>query len=440
MPEDAKAGKDFTETLSDLEHTLTRLGQVLVTKFEPSMAALIKQATELAGQPWIKDEVEAKLREFVTFLEGVGSAVKTVVIAVGGWENATKAVFALWALREVAPILTAIASITTATLGLGSAASGVALTFGGLPALIAGTALALGGAIWDDERIKKYNLEHPDSPIETWFQMFSRMGKGVGNFLGQHFGGATDERQASVRDQLSQRLGISQAAASGIVSNLNAESGIAGINEINPKSGQGGFGWAQWTNTQGSPRRDAFEAYAARMGLSPASDEANMGYLVEELTNKYPQVLAQLRRGDISAREAADIVARGYIVPPSDKIAGHVAGAEGINQLPSPPHYSPIMGDPTPKHPPAYSQGLSNLWGTAPKISFDPALSNLMRTPTAAATTANDNSRKVSNNSETTIGAVHVHTAATDAEGVARGVGAALRKYAYVNQANWGLT
>ena len=89
------------------------------------------------------------------------------------------------------------------------------------------------------------------------------------------------ERAASVRDRLASDLGLTKEQASGIVSNLHAESGIRGINEDNPivPGSRGGFGWAQWTG----PRRRAFEAWSQMHGLDPASDEANYGYLLYEL-------------------------------------------------------------------------------------------------------------------------------------------------------------
>ena len=123
-----------------------------------------------------------------------------------------------------------------------------------------------------------------------------------------------------------------------------------------------------------------------------------MGFLVEELTTKYPQILAQLRRGDISAHEAADIVARGYIIPPSDKISGHVAGAEGLARLPSKGQSS--SSD--------YSSVVTGPWG-AHVAGYDAALSNLIRTPTAAATISNDNSRSVNQNSHVSTGPISIH-------------------------------
>lgn len=75
---------------------------------------------------------------------------------------------------------------------------------------------------------------------------------------------------------------LSDEDAAAIVGNLGHESGgFATLQEIVPtvKGSRGGYGWAQWTG----PRRKAFEAWCASVGLSPASDAANYGFLLVEL-------------------------------------------------------------------------------------------------------------------------------------------------------------
>lgn len=70
--------------------------------------------------------------------------------------------------------------------------------------------------------------------------------------------------------------------AAAIMGNLGHESaGLTILQEIKPvvPGSKGGYGWAQWTG----PRRRAFEAYCARTGKDPASDEANYAYLFLEL-------------------------------------------------------------------------------------------------------------------------------------------------------------
>lgn len=75
-------------------------------------------------------------------------------------------------------------------------------------------------------------------------------------------------------------ISIEDAAA--IVGNAGHESlGFTALQEIKPTvaGSRGGYGIMQWTG----PRRRAFEAYCARTGKDPASDEANYAWLYLEL-------------------------------------------------------------------------------------------------------------------------------------------------------------
>lgn len=75
-------------------------------------------------------------------------------------------------------------------------------------------------------------------------------------------------------------LDVEEAAA--ILGNLGHESGgFRFLQEKKPlvPGSRGGWGWAQWT----ASRRRAFEAWVAARNLDPSSDEANYGFLVEEL-------------------------------------------------------------------------------------------------------------------------------------------------------------
>lgn len=133
--------------------------------------------------------------------------------------------------------------------------------------------------------------------------------------------GATS-RETAVRDSLARDLGISKDAAAGVVSNLVAESGLQAVNERHPliPGSRGGFGWAQWT---ASRRRD-FEAWAAKNGLSTSSDAANYGFLIHELSTRYPGIVSALRKAR-SATEAAGIFFQ-YESGGSPLLSRHLAG------------------------------------------------------------------------------------------------------------------
>lgn len=82
--------------------------------------------------------------------------------------------------------------------------------------------------------------------------------------------------------QLIRDFPITPTDAAAIVGNAGHEClGFTTYQEIKPTvaGSRGGWGWMQWTG----PRRRAFEAYCARTGKDPASDEANYAWLFLEL-------------------------------------------------------------------------------------------------------------------------------------------------------------
>src|SRR5690606_11587737 len=82
--------------------------------------------------------------------------------------------------------------------------------------------------------------------------------------------------------QLLRDFPITPTDAAAIVGNAGHEcGGFTTLQEINPtvKGSRGGYGIMQWTG----PRRRAFEAYCARTGKDPSSDDANYAWLFLEL-------------------------------------------------------------------------------------------------------------------------------------------------------------
>jgi TP901 family phage tail tape measure protein len=108
------------------------------------------------------------------------------------------------------------------------------------------------------------------------------------------FGGSTFASKApGIMSQLQSDFGLTREQAAGIVGNLGHESGgFRHMQELNPRGGRGGFGWAQWTG----PRRRAFESWAAAKGLDPKSDQANYGFLKHELMTSERGALVSVRR------------------------------------------------------------------------------------------------------------------------------------------------
>lgn len=82
--------------------------------------------------------------------------------------------------------------------------------------------------------------------------------------------------------------------AAAVFGNAGYESlGFTKLQEMKPTvaGSRGGWGWFQWTG----PRRKAFEAYCARNGFDPASDEANYKFLFVELIGSEKGAVAKLK-------------------------------------------------------------------------------------------------------------------------------------------------
>jgi hypothetical protein len=75
----------------------------------------------------------------------------------------------------------------------------------------------------------------------------------------------------------------------------------------------------------------------------------------------------------------------------------------------------------------------------AAREAIDPGIRFAMRSP-AANSVVNNSPVSSTSSVETNInGPINVQTAATDAQGIAQGIGAALQRYAFVPMANRGL-
>lgn len=102
------------------------------------------------------------------------------------------------------------------------------------------------------------------------------------------------QKAPAIMQNLMRDFGLKDYQAAAIVGNIGAETGgFHDMQEVLPKGsqGRGGFGWAQWTGS----RRNDFENYAKTNNLDPTSDEANYGFLKQEIATKYPGAIAALK-------------------------------------------------------------------------------------------------------------------------------------------------
>jgi hypothetical protein len=109
------------------------------------------------------------------------------------------------------------------------------------------------------------------------------------------------EKAPKIMTDLMADFALNDVQAASIVGNIGHECmGFRAMQELKPtgQDGRGGLGWCQWTDT----RRTAFEQFASGHGLDVTSDEANYGFLKQELNSAtYKPVLGMLSQTDLEA-------------------------------------------------------------------------------------------------------------------------------------------
>lgn len=126
---------------------------------------------------------------------------------------------------------------------------------------------------------------------------------------------------------LQRDFGLTRPQAAGIVGNCDHETGgFKFMQEIKPvvPGSRGGYGICQWTG----PRRRAFEAWAAKMGLSLQSYAANYGFLKHELTSTSESRVIPKLKAVSTAEDAASVFSRTFLRPGIPHMASRIARAK----------------------------------------------------------------------------------------------------------------
>jgi hypothetical protein len=282
------------------------------------------------------------------------------------------------------------------------------------------------------------------------------------------FGGVANPKSgqamdpASLRDMISARLDIPKEQAAAIVSNLAAESGLkADINEGKPliAGSRGGYGLAQWT----ADRRRDLEGWAQSKGLDVRLHSTQVEFMAHELDAKFPGWRKKLAAAGNDPQEIAKTFFRLYesggAASLEQHLGKHIAHARQFANLPSgetktaaasPPPTPPSL---PPRAPLAPSPAAISTLTSPPPVAAQASAGggswaggSQTLPPVGASTTAQEfqmasNTSNVdrSQSSQTHIGDLHVHTAATDAAGIAKSIKGELKRYDYVSQVDTGL-
>jgi hypothetical protein len=289
----------------------------------------------------------------------------------------------------VSPLLSLAGALTSVGSALGVIGGGIGATavavLGGLGALVYSQGLNTG----EDEYLEK----HQAAPGAVWD------GDPVGKARQGAGTGSLADRQRYLAGRL-KGAGYSDAQIAGIIGSLMQESQLDPT-AVNKKTGASGI--AQWLGSRS-------KAFTSQFGhdLSSSTFGEQVDFMLQELKTTEKAADQKIRLAKTAA-QAAEIHAREFERP----------GADEINVAKRQAYANSVYA----------SLGQSN----AASVAALPVGASASA-PQAAATT-NTSSSEVNIN-----GPINVHTQATDAAGVARGLGAEINKYHFVAQANTGLT
>lgn len=388
----------------DLRDRLEYVGTTVLLQLMPTFEKLIGKLQNMAD--WVADHksdiskwVDRAVDAVQQFVQWADKAAESV----GGWKNILIAFAGLKLLSMVSGVL----SLAGALLNLGGALAGIS-TAGASALPILGRLLGIAGlALYSEGLNQGEDQTRLTQPGDTWD------GDPVGKARAAANSGSLDDRRRYLMGRLKE-AGYTDAQAAGITGSLQQESQL-NPNAVNAASGN--YGLAQW----GKARSAQFEKQFGKP-IQQSTFGEQVDFMLWELKNT-EKVADQRIRLARTPEFAAEVHAREYERP----------GANEIN-IPRRQQYA--------REAAGIGAGQSTAVSTAGESQRTNAMKIAQQTA-AVATPATSNTTTTSTTSnETNInGPITVQTQATDAAGIARDLGGALRRYSFVvPQANTGLS
>ncbi len=402
--EDARQADELRKKWLQVERTFTLVGIKVVEALMPAFDSLLGYIKQLGD--WVvthKDDITAWVNGAVKAIQSFAKEANKAAESVGGWKNVLIGLAAIKVLAMVAPLL----QLAGALGGVGGGLARIALSGPG--------ALIALGLIAEEVRKSAFDKIIPAGPDHDQQVAEAQAGGAVtpnvdappaggfgklGSWLKKSFGSSEAGRQKQALDYFMSQ-GWTAAQAAGIVGSLTQESRVDPESK-NDKSGAYGIG--QWLGS----RVTDFKKWSGH-DLEGSSLEDQLSFMQFELTKGKEQAAGRKLKASQSAADAAAVHSNAYERP----------GAEEAN-IGNRQTYANIL----------YEQLMRT---NATAIANQPVGARGLAP--SVANTSSTISSEVNIN-----GPITVQTQATDAAGVARGLGAAINKYHFVAQANTGLS
>lgn len=401
------------------------------------------------NRKWLRLEIEAIGVSIRSFLRDVDAIVQ----AIGGWKTATEILFGLWVGTKFLGVIGSLTRILTLMAAIpGSGVTASALAALGIAALPLATKSdtadnqqaneAAEAARQGPEALKAWQDAHPNMGQRFWNYIRGAVGGGAGGGFRSEAEPAAPYQAGSILGQVGINAGQYDAFKGGV-----ADVEHARYNQMGGSSGRFAgryqFGSAEIAETArrlfepvpsqaqflGDPAMQEryMEAYSAAhhsqlMAQSPEYRAMTPAQRLEVLGYAHNQgvggAVAWLKTGQVG-RDAFRTKGTDYNEAVRRRLAG-AGGAPGAG-------YRPLTREETTGLPPMFTPPPGS---TLPPPTLIPPPGSTIPMPPGPLS---------SNQSETHIGQIAIHTQATDANGIARGIGPALSRFGLVAQANTGL-
>lgn len=388
---DAAEAENLRVKMLDLRDTLVATGTRVLLTLAPVLERLLEHFQSLAT--WVadhRDEIAQWLEDTVKWVIEFSKSLDEGVESIGGWKTVIVGLLAL----NLLPAITSFVALAAAILGVGKAlgvagtATSAAAAGGGLFALL--KRLGVGAAL----------LLHTDSLGEGEQEELARR-RALGD-AGPVMTG-TRPPMGNLQDTIMDSLmakGWTRAQAAGLAANFKKES------EFNHQAvGDGGnaYGIAQW-------HPDRQKEFAKRFGkdIRQSTLEEQLEFADYELREGNERGAGDRLRQATNAANAGAIVSK-YYERPAD-VAGNMSSR---------------------------AQLAAAMEAQERMRSAGYAAANMTTAQSAGA--GRGFAQTSTSTTDISIGKVEVVTQATDAEGIARDMGAAIRSNSFVTQANTGL-
>ncbi|SKC78286.1 hypothetical protein SAMN05445504_2369 [Burkholderia sp. CF099] len=379
----------------DFSDRLKYVGTTVLLELMPIFEKWLNKLQSLAD--WVADHKT----DIVKWVDGAVTAVQRFIEwadkaaeSVGGWKNVLIALAALKVLSMSSGLL----SLAAALLQVGSALGGISTA--GVAALpVLAKLLGIAGLALHSENLNSgegdYLKQHGAQPGQTW------TGDAAGDARRAANSGGAFERSKYLMTRL-KAAGYTDAQSAGIIGSLLQESRLD-PNAVNKKSGAAGIG--QWLGSRATAFQEQFGH-----SLKDSTFGEQVDFMLSELKGSEYQADRRIRNAT-TPEQAAAIHSQFYERPGAAEanIAQRQAYAREIYAAVGQSNAAAIA-----------SQGLG-------ARDLAPAPSNVSTSTSSAETNIN--------------GPISIHTQATDAAGIARDLGAELRRFSFtVPQANTGVS